>query len=76
MRTQEICGGLQAIFSITVSGTIAAKMAAKPPAMAARKAATAMETAIIWRQAAFLAGRLATNLRIQNTKIKYCDKIY
>ena len=49
------------IFSITVSDTIAAKMAANPPAMAARKAATAMETTIIWQPAAFLAGRLAAN---------------
>ena len=43
-------------------------MAAKPPAMAARRDARAMETTIIWQLAAYLAGRLAANLRIQNTK--------
>ena len=59
---EQICGGHQAIFSIKVSDTIAAKMAAKPPAMAARRAATAMEAeTIIWQLAAFLAVRLAAN---------------
>ena len=57
----QICGGHQAIFSIKVSDTIAARMAAKPPVKAARRAATAMETTIIWQLAAFLAGRLAAN---------------
>ena len=37
--------------------SIAAKMAAKPAAMAARSVATAMETTIIWQ----LAVRLAAN---------------
>ena len=45
--------------------------------MAARRAATAMETIILWQLAAYLAVRLAANSRIQNTKnnasVKFID---
>ena len=60
---EQICGGLHATFSITVSDTIAEKKAAKPPTMTARRAATmsVMETETIWQPAAILAVRLAAN---------------